>query len=48
MSEAEIYPHIWEDGDDEFDVYLLTNFTALRDFYRAAAEHGDGVLLAIT
>lgn len=48
MSEAEIYPHIWEDGDDEFDGYLLPNFTALRDFYRAAAEHGDGVLLAIT
>ncbi|MBO4141047.1 YfbM family protein [Micromonospora tulbaghiae] len=48
MSEAEIYPHIWDDGDDEFDNYLLPNFTVLRDFYRAAAEHGDGVLLAIT
>ncbi|MCT2282605.1 YfbM family protein [Micromonospora chalcea] len=48
MSEAEIYPHIWDDGGDEFDGYLLPNFTALRDFYRAAAEHGDGVLLAVT
>ncbi|MEU4792832.1 YfbM family protein [Micromonospora tulbaghiae] len=48
MSEAEIYPHIWDDGDDEFDSYLLPNFTALRDFYRDAAASGDAVLLAVT
>ncbi|ADU09533.1 YfbM family protein [Micromonospora aurantiaca] len=48
MSEAEIYPHIWDDGDDEFDGYLLPYFTALRDFYRDAAASGDAVLLAVT
>lgn len=48
MSEAEIYPHIWDDGDDEFDGYLLPNFTRLRDFYRDAAASGDAVLLAVT
>ena len=48
MSEAEIYPHIWDDGEDEFDNYLLPHFTALRDFYRDAAASGDAVLLAVT
>nr|WP_030503290.1 YfbM family protein [Micromonospora purpureochromogenes] len=48
MSEAEIYPHIWDDGGAEFDGYLLPNFTALRAFYRAAAARNDAALLAIT
>ena len=48
MSEAEIYPHIWDDGDDEFDSYLLPNFAALCTFYRDAAARGEAVLLAIT
>ncbi|MEU5908782.1 YfbM family protein [Micromonospora sp. NPDC047467] len=48
LSDAEIYPHIWDDGDDEFDNYLLPHFTALRDFYRTAAERGEAVLLAVT
>ncbi|MEU5914881.1 YfbM family protein [Micromonospora sp. NPDC047527] len=48
LSDAEIYPHIWDDGDDEFDNYLLPHFTALRDFYRTGAERGEAVLLAVT
>ncbi|WP_431946969.1 YfbM family protein [Micromonospora marina] len=48
MSEAGIYPHIWNDGVDEFDNYLMPNLTALRDFYRDAAARGDAALLAVT
>jgi hypothetical protein len=49
MTAAEIYPNCWE-GDQagrEFDGYLRPAFIALRDFYRAAADDGHAVLLAV-
>jgi hypothetical protein len=47
MAAAEIYPHIWAVGTDEFDSYLAPNFAELRRFYRTAATNGQAVLLAI-
>lgn len=46
LEDAEVYPQIW-DEEDVFDTYLAPNFTRLRDFYRAAADAGQAVLLAI-
>jgi hypothetical protein len=45
MAEA-IYPQVWDDED--FAAYLLPNFLALQEFYRAAAERDEAVLLLIT
>jgi hypothetical protein len=47
MAAADIYPNLWSQPD-EFDSYLASNFTELQRFYRAAAESGDAVLLALT
>lgn len=47
MAAADIYPAIWTNGTNEFD-YLMSHFTDLRRFYRAAAANGQAVLLAIT
>ncbi|WDZ84919.1 YfbM family protein [Micromonospora cathayae] len=44
---ADVYPNIWDDGDDEFDSYLAPHYTLLRQFYRAAAGAGQAVLLAV-
>ena len=43
-----IYPDIiWvRDGEEALD-YLLDNFWPLVDFYTAAAQRGDGVLLSL-
>ncbi|MEU2662184.1 YfbM family protein [Micromonospora sp. AMSO12t] len=47
MAAADIYPAIWANGSDEFD-HLMSHFTEVRRFYRAAAGNGQAVLLAIT
>ncbi len=41
--EADIYPEIWDEGDEALD-YLLVNFDALIEFYRQASIRGDAVL----
>jgi hypothetical protein len=46
LMDAVIYPQVW-DGDD-FAAYILPNFISLRDFYLAAAQQNEAVLLAIT
>jgi hypothetical protein len=46
MAAADVYPAIWS-SSDEFD-YLVPHFTELRRFYRAAADNGQAVLLALT
>ncbi|MEU4424026.1 YfbM family protein [Actinoplanes sp. NPDC024001] len=48
MTTAEIYPEVWDEGEEVFDDFLAPRFEQLREFYRAAASHGDGVVLAIT
>ncbi|MGC4896096.1 YfbM family protein [Micromonospora sp. DT31] len=47
LGEAEVYPHVWEDGDVEFDDYLLPHYHELRTFYRNAAARGEAVLLTV-
>ena len=47
MAAAQIYPDIWAGGAVEFNG-LAVHFAELRRFYRAAAENGEAVLLAIT
>ncbi len=45
MANAEIYPEvIWErDGEDALD-YVVQNYLPLVEFYKAAAQRGDGVI----
>ncbi|MFI7575644.1 DUF1877 family protein [Micromonospora sp. NPDC049497] len=47
VAAVDIYPAIWTNGDDKFD-YLMSHFSELCRFYRAAAVNGQAVLLAIT
>jgi hypothetical protein len=47
LVEAGTYPHVWGEGAEEFDGYLLPALRALRGFYREAADSGRAVLLGI-
>ncbi|MDF8263283.1 YfbM family protein [Luteipulveratus flavus] len=47
LSEAEIYPDIW-DEDDVFEEYLAFHFTLLKALYAHAAERRCAVVQAIT
>lgn len=48
FQEKEIYPAIWlEDDRDSLLEELVENFNALKEFYRAAAESGKGILIII-
>ncbi len=40
---ADIYPNIWDEGDEALD-YLLENLATLRAFYRDAAAKGRAVI----
>jgi hypothetical protein len=46
MSSAEIYPAIWDQGDEPLD-YLRVNYESLVAFFAAAASVGDAVILWI-
>ena len=46
LNDAEIYPVVWED-DEEDREYLLDNYRVLVTFFQAAAEAGDALLLWI-
>jgi len=48
LTAADIYPTVWDEGDEAFDGYLAPYYTQLRDFYRTAARNDQAVLLAIT
>ena len=43
LTAAEIYPEIWQDGDGL--EYVQDYYSDLRDFYLAAGERGDAVLI---
>jgi hypothetical protein len=47
LMDADIYPGIWGEGD-VFDTYLAPSLVALREFYLAAAQQSQAVLLALT
>jgi hypothetical protein len=42
---AEIYPEIWTDEDDDGSEYVSSYYSDLREFYRAASERGDAMLI---
>ncbi|MFP5392400.1 MAG: YfbM family protein [Gammaproteobacteria bacterium] len=46
LTEAEIYPQIWDEGDVALD-YVLDNFLEMRRFYQDAATRDMAVLLFI-
>ncbi|TYC19202.1 DUF1877 family protein [Micromonospora sp. MP36] len=48
MMAADIYPGLWDRGAGDFDTEFAPAFADLCRFYRAAAAHGQAVLLAIT
>jgi hypothetical protein len=43
LAEAEVYPQIWEEGDDALD-YVADYFEEARHFYQTAAEQGLAVI----
>ena len=43
MAENEIYPDIWDEGDDAAD-YLLSYYESLRNYYLDAASKGNAML----
>jgi len=43
MTELEVYPTIWDEGEDTFD-YLADNFKNIQDFYALAARNGEAVI----
>jgi hypothetical protein len=47
MSEAAIYPEIWDEGEEALD-YLLGYYDSLVLFYQEAASRGDAVLQYIS
>lgn len=46
LSEAEIYPEIWDEGDEALD-YVLDNFLELQRFYKDAAAKDMAAILFI-
>lgn len=46
MMALEIYPEIWDRGDEELD-YLIDYFGDLKAFVRSVADRGLGLVLAI-
>lgn len=48
LTEAGVYPNVWDNGVEEFDTMLLPALRELRVFYREAASGGQAVLLGIT
>ena len=43
MTEEEVYPTIWDEGDDAFG-YLSDNFLQVQELYAEAAKNGDAII----
>lgn len=43
MNEQEVYPTIWDEGDDAFD-YVADGFLALQDAFAKAAKNGEAII----
>jgi len=46
LEERNIYPHIWDEGDDALE-YVLDNYARLVQFFVAAARDGDAIITYI-
>jgi len=47
MTDQQVYPLIWDEGDEALE-YLLHHFHKLKDYYNDAAAKGNGMLLYMT
>ena len=47
MTELEIYPTMWDQGDDAFD-YVAEGFSTLQDVYAEAAKNGEAIITFIS
>lgn len=47
MKQLQIYPDIWDEGDDAFD-YIYGSFVALQAFYSEAAQNGQAIITFIS
>jgi hypothetical protein len=43
LKKADIYPQIWDEGDEALN-YLASYFTELKTFYESAARNGNAVI----
>ncbi|KFF24637.1 hypothetical protein IW16_20195 [Chryseobacterium vrystaatense] len=43
MTESDVYPSIWDEGDDAFD-YLADGFSTVQKVYAEAAKNGEAVI----
>jgi hypothetical protein len=48
MDEMQVFPGHWEEEADLLDEYILPNLRKLRDFYKAAADSGQVVVVWYT
>jgi hypothetical protein len=46
MTELEVYPTIWDEGDDAFD-YLNEYFGTVKQVYADAAKNGEAIITFI-
>lgn len=46
MTDLEIYPQIWDEGEESLD-YLTANYVELAEFFRGAADRRDAVAVFI-
>ena len=43
MTEQEVYPTIWDEGDDAFD-YIADGFSTLQNVFADATKNGDAII----
>ncbi len=43
MTELEVYPTIWDEGDDTFD-YLVEGFSTLQNVFANATKNGEAII----
>lgn len=46
MTDLEIYPKIWDEGDEALD-YLISYYTPMAELFREAAGRGDSIAVDI-
>ncbi|MCE3226876.1 MAG: hypothetical protein K0S32_1427 [Bacteroidetes bacterium] len=46
LTENDVYPGIWDEGDDALD-YLFDNYISLKNFYNQAAAENQAMIVSI-
>jgi len=47
MTELDVYPGIWQEGDEAFD-YVAGGFATVQEHYAKAAQRGEGMITYLT